>query len=150
MPLTHLTHINPPPHIRIRHLQTPDQKRPLWTIPDTADFRPTFFAVNTIPFLSFFEAHSSTNTLMGLLAYQPSIRVPGTLGLTYVSTLANFRKQGVAHALLTSFFEHACLHNIGIANTPYAPDFKPTTQKIVQTLLPLFPNLHFYEHPTNT
>ncbi len=53
---------------------------------------------------------------------ETSRRVPRALGVAFISTHPDFRRQGVARELVEALFQFARLHGVGVATTPYGPE----------------------------
>lgn len=76
-----------------------------------------------------------------------SHRVPGCLGIGFVSTHCEHRNQGVASLLAQELFDLARRRQQGIANTRYKPDGVLWLRPVLQRLALRYPEVPLFELP---
>lgn len=74
-----------------------------------------------------------------------SHRIPGALGIGFVSAHSDHRRKGVSKALVTALFELARQRNQAIANTAYEPDGERWLKPVMRRTAALYQDVEFYE-----
>ena len=104
--------------LEIRVLRTPLEKAVLLTQRDMAD-NICFFAHERIERRTFIVALAHTKIVGMAVLAEHSHRVPGALGLCFISTHLDYRKKGIASQLVPAVFAYAKAQGKAIANTAY-------------------------------
>lgn len=129
--------------MKLRVLRTLREKLPLW---DDARLRDIpFFNTELIRHRSYIAAMDGSQVLGLVCVTEDSMRIPGALGVSFVSTHPEHRNQGVARELVRSLFEFARSERKGIANTAYEPDGDTWLRHVFARNAQAFPDVVLYE-----
>ena len=129
--------------MKIRVLRTIREKLPLWT--DESLNAIPFFAIDAIRHRSYIAAMQGS-AIVGLACVtEDSMRIPGALGVSFVSTHPERRNQGIARQLVEALFEFARNEHKGLANTAYEPDGERWLRHVFARNAQAFPDVAFYE-----
>lgn len=77
-----------------------------------------------------------------------SHRVPGALGVSFISTHCDHLNRGVATALVRALFDLAARRGQDIANTAYEPDGHKWLRPVLQRVAREYPRVQLHEHPS--
>ncbi len=105
----------------VRVLRTAEEKQAL-RAGDCLERDIPHFSEEVLNWRSYLAAFEG-DQVVGLVGFvENSLRVPGALGVGFISTHRAHRQRGVARALVNALFEWALEQGKAIANTDYEPD----------------------------
>ena len=130
--------------LQVQLLRSPADKRRLLSkslAPVMAHFDPDMLAHR-----SYLAALDPQGQVLGLVCFvESSARTPGALGIAFVSTHVQHRRQGVARALVEALFELASTESKPVAMTPYEDDGEKYLKPLVAHFAAQFPSVTVYE-----
>jgi len=132
-----------PPPPRVRLLRTREEKAILREV--ALSKKIPFLAYDPRAPGSFLVALAGPHIVGAVGLVMDSHRIPGALGVGFVSTHSDHRKQGVSKALVTALFELARQRNQALANTAYEPDGERWLKPVMRRTAALYPDVEFYE-----
>lgn len=131
------------PLMKIRVLRTIREKLPLWDDKSLKDI--PFFSTDVIRHRAYIAAMQGQKIVGMACVTEDSMRIPGALGVSFVSTHPDHRNQGIAKQLVQALFEFARSERKGIANTAYEPDGEAWLRHVFARQAQAFPDVAFYE-----
>lgn len=132
------------PALTVRLLSTRSEKEPLHAAALTEKI--PFLGYDLVEHRSFLTAFDAHGTPVGVVSLvMDSRRIPGALGVGFVSTRSDFRNRGVSKALVNGLFELARSRQQAIANTHYEPEGLAWLKPVMHRAAALYPDVEFYE-----
>lgn len=104
-----------------------------------------FFDPDVVPYRNYLAALHGEK-IVGLVCFtDESVRIPGSLGIGFISVHPEHWHKGIASQLVTALFEHASAVGKNIANTNYEPMGKLYLRPVMQRVAAFFPAIHLFE-----
>lgn len=131
------------PALTVRLLSTREEKSVLLTPGLTQRIR--FLDHDLMAHRSFLVAFDKDEVVGVISLVMDSHRIPGALGVGFVSTHDDHRNRGVSKVLVKALFELAVHRNQAIANTSYEPEGELWLKHVMRRTAALYPEVDFYE-----
>lgn len=129
--------------MNIKLLRSIREKLPLWDDDSLASV--PFFSKDLIRHRTYIAALDGRQVLGLACVTESSMRIPGALGVSFVSTHPQHRHQGVATRLVQGLFDFARNEAKGIANTAYEPDGERWLRHVFARQAQQYPDVVLYE-----
>lgn len=99
-----------------------------------------------IDYRRFIAAKDSDGRVIGLVSFVlDSSRIPGALGVSFVSVHPAWQGKGIARRLVTELFELARHLGKDIANTRYTEDGQAKLRSVMQDVARQYPDVRLFE-----
>lgn len=131
------------PCLTVRLLRSREEKAPL-AIP-AQDEKIPFLGYDLLEHRCFLTAFQGEKVVGVVSLVMDSHRIPGALGVGFVSTHSDHRNQGVSRTLVQALFELACQRRQAIANTSYEPDGDRWLRHVMHRTAKAYPQVEFFE-----
>lgn len=103
-------------------------------------FKPHFAAIRS------FIVAVCGDEVQGLVCFsEESARMPGCMGVGFVTTHPNHRRQGVASTLVDELFAFAQAHGKGVVNSSYEQACEQWIRPVFERTAKRFPQLPFWD-----
>lgn len=133
----------PQQDLTVEFWQSTQEKAPLLA-PSLTDQIP-FLGSDLVAHRAFLVALKQGEVVGVVSLVKDSFRIPGALGVGFISTHLRHQNAGVARALVKSLFELAASRKQAIANTSYEPDGDRWLRHVMTRTAALYPDVEFYE-----
>lgn len=129
--------------MRVQVFRSAQEKVPLWHDKTLEEI--PFFNAEVIRYRSYIAVKDGP-VLCGLASFvEDSMRVPGAIGISFVSTHPAHRNKGVAGKMVRALFELARAEKKPLANTAYEPDGEKWLKHVFHRTAIEFPDVQFFE-----